>query len=406
MSDWRDVVMTLAGHFLWQGAAIGLLTWLAVRRIPTAMERSSVLCAGLAAMMICPPLTYLFLRLVGTAETAFTTMQVDNSFVRPFAWYWLAGVAISAARYSGAWLRLRATLKRHTKPAEAGLVARVARVAATLDFRRPIQVLEASTDIGPATFGIWKHVLVVPASAIAHLSPDQLEAILAHEIAHMLRNDFLVGLMVGFAESVFFFHPAVWWLSSEIRRERELCCDQIALGFAGSPVRYANALLGLAESNALAPSMAANGGVLTERVRRLRTESNAKASRSSLIPVLIPALAIMLAACVTPSQVPTRVDPPPATFTFLVQKPALIQKVEKVVAPDGRVSVTLTSQPANMEFRRVKFVRFVNWTTTSARADMVYLTSNTQNGPTEVRMAFAQTTATANASSSSSASSQ
>jgi hypothetical protein len=116
-----------------------------------------------------------------------------------------------------------------------------------------------------------KPVVLLPASALAGLSPHQLEAILAHELAHIRRHDYLVNLVQTLVETLLFYHPAVWWLSRRIRAERENCCDDLAVSLSGDAYTYAKALADLeALRGSGAPLViAANGGSLVHRVRRL-----------------------------------------------------------------------------------------------------------------------------------------
>jgi hypothetical protein len=113
--------------------------------------------------------------------------------------------------------------------------------------------------------------MLLPASALAGLAPEQLEAIFAHELAHVRRHDYLVNLLQTAVETLLFYHPAVWWLSNRIRVERENCCDDLAVALCGDPIAYARALADLEElrggQGRLA--MAANGGSLVGRIRRL-----------------------------------------------------------------------------------------------------------------------------------------
>ena len=82
----------------------------------------------------------------------------------------------------------------------------------------------------------------MPVSALAGLTPRQVEAILAHELAHIRRHDYVVNLLQTVVETLLFYHPAVWWLSHRIRVERENCCDDLAVSLCGDPVAYAAAL--------------------------------------------------------------------------------------------------------------------------------------------------------------------
>jgi len=114
-------------------------------------------------------------------------------------------------------------------------------------------------------------VVLVPASTLAGLSPQQLEAILAHELAHVRRHDYLANLLQTAVETLLFYHPAVWWVSAQIRRERENCCDDLAVAVCGDRLGYARALVDLEGLRIEAPrlALAASGGSLTDRIRRL-----------------------------------------------------------------------------------------------------------------------------------------
>jgi hypothetical protein len=133
---------------------------------------------------------------------------------------------------------------------------------------------------GPSVIGWWRPVILLPSATLLGLSPWQLEAVLAHELAHIRRRDYLVNLLQSVVEILLFYHPAVWWVSNCVRRERELCCDDLAVAISGDAVGYARALtilerqrLALPQArSAMAatwPTLAAAGGWIGLRVRRL-----------------------------------------------------------------------------------------------------------------------------------------
>ena len=123
----------------------------------------------------------------------------------------------------------------------------------------------------PTVIGWLKPVVLLPASALAGLAPNQMEAILAHELAHIRRHDYIVNLLQTVVETLLFYHPAVWWLSRRIRAERENCCDDLAVSLCGDPVAYAAALAELEGLRSTTGELvlAATGGSLLQRVRRL-----------------------------------------------------------------------------------------------------------------------------------------
>ena len=113
-------------------------------------------------------------------------------------------------------------------------------------------------------------MVLLPASALTGLSVAEIELILAHELAHVKRHDWLVNLAQTVIESLLFYHPGMWWVSSQIRKERENCCDDMAVIW-GSRTVYAQALTRLEEQRTARPAavLAATGGSLLGRVRRL-----------------------------------------------------------------------------------------------------------------------------------------
>ena len=142
-------------------------------------------------------------------------------------------------------------------------------------------------------FGWLRPVIVLPLAALGRLTEAEIEALLAHELAHVVRRDFLVNLLQTLAECVLFYHPAVWWVSARMREERELCCDDFAVAVCRDEVLYSNALLTLEELRMQLPLrqsvLAATGGRLGQRIRRLLAAPPApvSATRFSLVPIVV-----------------------------------------------------------------------------------------------------------------------
>src|SRR5207247_9201321 len=138
---------------------------------------------------------------------------------------------------------------------------------------RPVRVLEAAVVQVPAVMGCLLPLILLPASALTGLSPLQLDALLAHELAHVRRYDYLVKLVQSVIETLLFYHPAVWWVSQQVREERELCCDDLAVAVCGDAHFYATALVGMERLRGTPPAFAlaatGPGGALMGRIRRL-----------------------------------------------------------------------------------------------------------------------------------------
>jgi hypothetical protein len=157
------------------------------------------------------------------------------------------------------------------------IASATARVAERLRIRQAIEVTQSTLVDVPTVIGWLKPLVLLPASAISGLSNEQLEAVIAHELAHVRRHDYLVNLIQLLLETIFFYHPAVWWVSHSMRVEREACCDDIAVRMTGDRVGYAKLLLWLEEArnpSALATlGMSSRGGSLLDRVRRIVSTS-------------------------------------------------------------------------------------------------------------------------------------
>src|SRR5207249_10465429 len=122
--------------------------------------------------------------------------------------------------------------------------------AQRLGLRHAVRVLQSTLVQTAVVAGYFRPIILLPMSAITGLSTAQLEAILAHELAHIRRHDYLVNLLQTLVETVFFYHPAIWWLSNQIRCERENCCDDVAIAVLGTRVESGRALLALEEHRA------------------------------------------------------------------------------------------------------------------------------------------------------------
>jgi beta-lactamase regulating signal transducer with metallopeptidase domain len=180
---------------------------------------------------------------------------------------WLCGVALFGLRFAGGLLLLE--YKRpgpFTLPGPR-ILALCRELQHQLGLNRAIRYLECTWLQAPAVIGWLRPIVLLPVAALTGLSEAQLHAVIAHELAHIKRLDAFVNLLQILIEALLFYHPAIWWLNSRIRAERELCCDEIAISLTGDRLEYARALTLMAEWEA-APrlAMAANRGPLTERV--------------------------------------------------------------------------------------------------------------------------------------------
>jgi beta-lactamase regulating signal transducer with metallopeptidase domain len=196
---------------------------------------------------------------------------------------WIVGVTLLSIRLIVGWVGAHRLAARYTQPAEARWELAMARIADALHLDRTIRLLESTAVEVPTVIGWLRPVVLLPVASLSGLAIEQIEMILAHELAHIRRHDFIVNLMQSAIETLFFYQPAVWWISRRIRIEREHCCDDLAVAVSGDPIRYARALTRFEELriDAAQTVLAASGGSLLTRVRRLVGVHGESASWSS-----------------------------------------------------------------------------------------------------------------------------
>jgi uncharacterized protein (TIGR03435 family) len=172
------------------------------------------------------------------------------------------------------------------------------RLAARVGLCRPVRLLVSALVQVPTVVGWLRPVVLVPVGALSGLPPEHLEALLAHELAHIRRHDYLVNILQSVAEALLFYHPAVWWVSGHLRFERELCCDDVAVSVTGDALTYARAL---AEWESCRPdrlqaALAVNGGSLAGRIARLLGHSRPPAHTGLGSGVVAVAILLVIAA--------------------------------------------------------------------------------------------------------------
>ncbi|HEY0160350.1 MAG TPA: M56 family metallopeptidase [Thermoanaerobaculia bacterium] len=240
---------------------------------------------------------------------------------------WFIGVLFCSSRLLVSWLRARRLVNHGAVEAGRDIQFTAWRLSAALGLNRAVRLLESAAVEVPSVIGTLRPVILLPASALVGLTPQQLEMVLAHELAHIRRHDFLMNLLQAFVETLMFYHPAVWWISSRVRIERENCCDDLAVAVCGDPLQYAKALTRLEElrANALTVVVAANGGSLIDRIRRIaagRAESTSVSSRWAAAVATLAILGLALAIPSVPALAQREEPGKAATATLQVVEPA------------------------------------------------------------------------------------
>lgn len=169
-----------------------------------------------------------------------------------------------------------------TRPVSEEWKIRLEELRQKLLIRSPVRFLQSELIKVPVALGFFKPVILLPLGLITHLPAEQVEAILLHELGHIRRRDYLVNFIQHFAEAIFFFNPALLWISSLLRQEREACCDDIVISSSGQKRNYLDALVNFQEYS-LAPSgyamsISSKKQYLLNRVKRMLTNENKRLS--------------------------------------------------------------------------------------------------------------------------------
>jgi beta-lactamase regulating signal transducer with metallopeptidase domain len=250
---------------------------------------------------------------------------------------WLIGVLALSLRSLGGWWLIQRLRASATVEASAAVQASFRRISDALGLRRRVLLRVSSAIAGPLTMGALRALVLLPLSAATSLGPDELEVVLAHELAHVRRADFFWNLVQTMAETLFFFHPAVWWVGSRIRHERELCCDDLALSVCPNPVVYANALFQLEQqrSRHLNLAMALDGHqpvhTLRMRIARILGEPQATSANRGPISLAAASAALVVLLLYVP-QVLASLNPAPRPVSATLTTPAADPISKDVVA--------------------------------------------------------------------------
>lgn len=240
---------------------------------------------------------------------------------------WFIGALLfSISMIFGFW-QLHLLRKNEVQSPDPQWQTRFEQLAQQMGIRRPLQFLLSQAIPEPITFHFFKPVVLAPLSIFSGLTSEQIEILLLHELAHIRRQDFLVNILQTIVEVLFFYHPAVWWLSARIREEREHCCDDMVLKVRNNPLLYAEALTQLHHlfnhplKTKLVMSAKGNQSNFSKRIFRLfgRYDTKPSVFKGSLIALLL-LLGMLTQAFLRPSPI---LEQPELNIHELVEEPSL-----------------------------------------------------------------------------------
>ena len=322
-----DVLGWTVFHAIWQGAIIGLVFYflLTAQCFKSSKARFNAAWATLFMQLLSSVTTFFYIQstfqnnldssvnqavsiqnniyLSGTESISQQTslleklLNLPNQYIDWISWIWLIGVSLMSLRLLGGfsylfWLN---KVSHSPLPIEMNLFLEQKRKEAGL--KRIIGKLSSHIQ-SPIVFGHFKPILLFPVALLSKLTPEQVEAVIIHELAHVKRNDYILNIFQIFIEIIFYFHPVTWWLTSIIKREREHICDDEAAGKElNQKLSYAKALLIIQENDAISSisslAFAKKPSEMYLRIKRiLEPSKNVNFMEKTTLGILVLGLAV------------------------------------------------------------------------------------------------------------------
>lgn len=372
--EWAEALGWTLLHSLWQGALLFILLapLLMLIKDHDPQLRYNLLCITMAALLIGMMITFtLYLPasiasptptgdkmvLLQTADGA-PDRAIPSSEVLPektspslalrplihrYAGYlvhiWLLGGCFFALRWAGSLFYAHRLKKTLTLKVDADWQTKLKIWSRQLNIKRTVCLLESAKVEVPLIIGHFSPCILLPIGTLTGLTPQQVQAIILHELAHIKRNDFAVNALLSVLEVILFYHPVYWWLANQIHHEREQCCDDIAVAACGNPRLYARTLLLMEEKRqqkTLAMTYQGKKHHLLDRVKRICSVSAApygfefgKAGLSALL--------LLVAGVISWAQLPVQLEP--VAFSPIALK-AEHSAATASIAPASKIAIT------------------------------------------------------------------
>jgi ankyrin repeat protein/beta-lactamase regulating signal transducer with metallopeptidase domain len=332
-------------HFLWEGTVIALVLAILLRLLTNASSHTRYILAGIALLIcaIAPAITWTMsapheagsspmtelgpvnlsqsqdrisspsIALPTSLEVSIETetpwqvrlIQAANASLPYAVGLWFVGLFILSTRLTLGWIWMKRLCRSSIPTKDPRCLEKFQSLLTRMQITRPVRLLESALIEVPTLIGWLRPTILIPVALFAGMTPDQLEAIFAHELAHVRRYDYLINLLQTILETVLFYHPAIWWISRMLREERENCCDDLALEIMHDRIAYVSALAQLEEGRAMPLALSASGGSLLQRIRRIAGVNDRKVS---IWPIWILIFAVLSVICLTKGRASEKVS--------------------------------------------------------------------------------------------------
>jgi beta-lactamase regulating signal transducer with metallopeptidase domain len=370
--EWANLVKALL-HTLWQGMVLAGLLGLALRGAVNPVIRYRCALGALGGVVLAGLVTWGLLSrplpradvtapIPAPAVTAPVPAMAPSdlppvvvNFQMPppkppeanwLAWlalFWLAGTVAMLGR-AGWQVAGAERLRRASRPLDdARITALLAEARAAMGLARRVRIAATDQLSSPVVAGVLVPTLILPLTLTTTLTPEQIHFVLLHELAHIRRGDYFANLFQLLTEALLFFNPAVWWISRQVRLEREACCDALAVELSGAPADYARTLLRVVEHVVSPPPTAAPAfrgehgpSSLADRVQRMLVPGYRPALRLTWRAMIAALLAGGVLLCL--SALGTRI-----TVAEMLPSPKSSNPTSNEAAGNGQIPVSPTN---------------------------------------------------------------
>lgn len=405
-SKYLEAIGWTLTHSVWQIGAISLGLWLLLQFIPKKAANVRYMAALLSLGLVCTVSAWTWIYEMELSEKSaiygsyseinsrefsphliqadspterisedlgikvFLSNQI-NMYLPYLVNLWILGALFYWVRLMGSLYDLNKLHHRHHETASPYLLKKVSSITASLGIYRKVTVLKSTLIHTPITYGILKPVILLPGSLAFHMPAEQLEAIIAHELAHIKRHDYLTNIFQSVLEILFFYHPGFWWINNIIMEERENATDDLALSLG---INAKDLALGLAEvanhSLLRTPEMAlaasSNKQLTLLRIKRILGRSTPSQKFSPLMTITMILSIIITSMLVVGAQSPTlnqKTEPELLTQlkfkTIDINETLMIRPKQVLVLQDTVVKKkTGKSEPPSLELTPVPKMDF------------------------------------------------
>ena len=267
-------------HSIWQGALIAIVMSVIFMGIKNKSPKLKYLAANMALLLVLVLAVLTFVDLYQTNPTANNLIYISHSisggesilhiektgsassisnFINGnlglITAAWIMGFLFFIIKLIGGIAHLE-FLKRSKLEIPAMWNEKLNALKQKINCKQQIELALSASVAVPIVLGAFKPIILLPVGMVNKMNPEEVESILAHELSHIVRKDYLFNMIQSIVESLLYFNPGVWWISAVIRSERENCCDDLAIEMCGDSLTYARALVGVEELYYQTPRLA------------------------------------------------------------------------------------------------------------------------------------------------------